>query len=397
MLFDRIQPLFSKLTEIFARGDLVQAKETALATLGLLGKVIDDEVLLKKIASQLVAQLGEPDPWLKAQAHCTVSRLNLFFSLRLLRRADRVVSFSLSSLQIVSFAHHHGKTPYKLFYPFFKGISIRLVESLVSAPSMLADFVSLVNETQENFLSTTLIHTIPQLVLLQRKDILQSISKIIRKTVPVILIDSLLEILCAVLLAPDAQTDRGFTFLVGLLGGAGLDRKGRVEKVTAGGLIQTSEPVKLLYTLVVELGDTDEKIVKRVSFNLNSLFLRVLLSLAFGELTSSFPSFSSSLCLLYPSQALRALSKAESRSKGFDRSSSGDLGDFLKPYMLGIISNVNELLQDGRGKKSVQEKIKVIRSLGVLMKEIGVTMATFSQQVSRVDEFDLLSLSLSLS
>ena len=71
---------------------------------------------------------------------------------------------------------------------------------------------------------------------------------------------------------------------------------------------------------------------------------------------------------------------------GYDSATSGDLGDFLKPYMLGIISNVNELLQDGRGKKTVQEKIKVIRSLGVLMKEIGVTMATFSQQVSPISK-----------
>ena len=80
-------------------------------------------------------------------------------------------------------------------------------------------------------------------------------------------------------------------------------------------------------------------------------------------------------------QALRALSKAESRTKGYDSASSGDLGDYLKPYMLGIISNVNELLQDSKGRKTVHDKIKVIRSLGVLMTQIGPMMATFSQQV----------------
>lgn len=82
---------------------------------------------------------------------------------------------------------------------------------------------------------------------------------------------------------------------------------------------------------------------------------------------------------------------------GYDSATSGDLGDFLKPYMLGIISNVNELLQDGRGKKTVQEKTKVIRSLGVLMKEIGVTMATFSQQVSPNPKLDLMRPSSQIS
>jgi hypothetical protein len=50
--------------------------------------------------------------------------------------------------------------------------------------------------------------------------------------------------------------------------------------------------------------------------------------------------------------------------------------------MLGIIWNVNELLQGAEGKKPVEEKIKVIRSLDALIRRIGVTMATFSQQVS---------------
>lgn len=51
--------------------------------------------------------------------------------------------------------------------------------------------------------------------------------------------------------------------------------------------------------------------------------------------------------------------------------------------MLAIISSMNETLQDGRGRKSVKDKIKVIRSIGVLVTKIGLTMTTFSQQVRR--------------
>lgn len=80
-------------------------------------------------------------------------------------------------------------------------------------------------------------------------------------------------------------------------------------------------------------------------------------------------------------QAEAALSKAEAKFKEVQPSSSLDLGEFLKPYMLGIISNINEVLQDVHGRKSVNDKIRVIRSLGALMRKIGDTMATFSQQV----------------
>ena len=72
-LFVRVKPLYTALTSVFGTGMPVQAKETALATLSLLGEAVEDEHFLRYISSQLVFQLGEPDPWLKAQAHCTVS------------------------------------------------------------------------------------------------------------------------------------------------------------------------------------------------------------------------------------------------------------------------------------------------------------------------------------
>lgn len=68
----RVRPLYVALTNVFGNGHNLQAKETALSTLGLLGQTVEDEGLLQKISSQLVSQLAEPDPWLKAQAHCAV-------------------------------------------------------------------------------------------------------------------------------------------------------------------------------------------------------------------------------------------------------------------------------------------------------------------------------------
>lgn len=102
-------------------------------------------------------------------------------------------------------------------------------------------------------------------MLEQRKDSLQAVSKIIGKEVPIILINNLLDVLTTVLKAsPEQKTDRGFAFLVGLLGVAGLDKKGRAEKITPARLMQMSEPVKLLYNLVLGLGELKTGVKKQV-------------------------------------------------------------------------------------------------------------------------------------
>lgn len=62
-------------------------------------------------------------------------------------------------------------------------------------------------------------------------------------------------------------------------------------------------------------------------------------------------------------------------------SQSADLGAFLKTYMLGLISHINDMLQDVQGKKPVEVKKKILRSLGVLMVQIGSAVASVAPQV----------------
>ena len=56
-------------------------------------------------------------------------------------------------------------------------------------------------------------------------------------------------------------------------------------------------------------------------------------------------------------------------------------GAFLKTYMLGIISDINDMLQDVQGKKSVTVKRKILRSLGALVSEIGPAINNVAPQV----------------
>ena len=63
------------------------------------------------------------------------------------------------------------------------------------------------------------------------------------------------------------------------------------------------------------------------------------------------------------------------------RASIGDLGAFLKFYMVGIISYLSEVLQDVQGKKSPAAKKQVIRSIDVLVQKVGPSMSSVSPQV----------------
>lgn len=49
--------------------------------------------------------------------------------------------------------------------------------------------------------------------------------------------------------------------------------------------------------------------------------------------------------------------------------------------MLGLISDINDMLQDVQGKKSVDTKKKILRSLGALVQQIGPMINHVSPQV----------------
>lgn len=57
------------------------------------------------------------------------------------------------------------------------------------------------------------------------------------------------------------------------------------------------------------------------------------------------------------------------------------LSTFLKAHMLGLISHINDMLQDVQGKKSVASKRKIIRGLGALILQIGPTITHAAPQV----------------
>lgn len=50
-------------------------------------------------------------------------------------------------------------------------------------------------------------------------------------------------------------------------------------------------------------------------------------------------------------------------------------------HMLGIMIHTNDVLQDARGKTSIDRKKQVMRSLGVLIERVGPTCSFVAPQV----------------
>lgn len=129
---------------------------------------------------------------------------------------------------------------------------------------MLADFVALINETQENFLSTTLIYTIPRIIVERRTSVLAAMSRLLHRRIDDLVIELLLETCYHLLMQPSEDTcDRGLAYLIEIFNEQ-MKANGGTKFQTVATLLKASEPMKLLCKFVVDLGDTRNEVAKQV-------------------------------------------------------------------------------------------------------------------------------------
>lgn len=179
----------------------------------------------------------------------------------------------------------------------------------------------------------TLRYTIPVLVMVSDRAALDSIASIVGVALGILLFDHAGDIISKIFLCD--RVDGSLDFLINMLAEL-TGQKVSVESV------MTSCAVPFIVSMVVELGDEDVRVVEN---------------------------------------AVNALNRAHSEFAREKRTTGPDLGSFLKPHMLGIISQLNERLHDLQGKKSVEEKQKIIRSISQLIARVGDSMSSFSPQV----------------
>lgn len=238
-------------------------------------------------------------------------------------------------MQLVGLAKHHHKTPYTLLSPFLDRISVLLADNIIRSPYMISETMQFIGSTRQNFLHTTLPHILPALVLSRNREALIHVASIVKQRLGRLFMDHTADILAQVFLHPQ-QTADSLDFLVDLIRSMTHGYSENEPRITVESLMGSCM-VDLMVILVVELGDQDKAVRRAAKLGL-------------------------------------------SKAMAYQRTGT-DLGAFLKPYMLGVISQLNDMLHDVLGKKSVEYKKKIIRSMGVLIKLVGDSMSSFSPQV----------------
>jgi serine/threonine-protein kinase ATR len=213
---------------------------------------------------------------------------------------------------------------------------VYLANNLIRAPDTVGETLQLIGLTRQNFFATTLQYTLPALVVDRNQAVINLIASIVKQTAGIIIVDYNAQILAKIFLS---SADGSLKFLVDLLHQL---TRGHVDKEISAASLMATCMVPLVVSLVVELGDEDQIVTR---------------------------------------DATAALLRAQQALNG--EVYGADLGAFLKPHMLGVISHMNEMLHDIQGRKSVEHKRKIIRSLGALIKLVGDSMASFSPQVCR--------------
>lgn len=61
--------------------------------------------------------------------------------------------------------------------------------------------------------------------------------------------------------------------------------------------------------------------------------------------------------------------------------SKEDIEAFFKEHMLGVISTLNDMLQEVHGRQTVETKQKILRSFGEFAKLVGPSIANVAPQV----------------
>ncbi|KAH9179575.1 hypothetical protein EDB89DRAFT_2110934 [Lactarius sanguifluus] len=306
----RAEGVFDKFYELL-RDARDPVKETVLITVGRVGRVTTDNFLSVAI-SCLISRLADPNPALKGIAY----------------------------MQLMSLARFYGKTPYKLLDPYIGEIARYLITQWPHQPALLLETCRLVSQEPAEFISGTLVHTLPFLFASCNNAVIEKIAQIMGLFPSNLFLDFSKDILTQVFLLPEkTQTDNALEFIL------------QVMPTPSGGSINAQTLVRsctseLLGTFVFLLGSEDPKKVN---------------------------------------EAMQALCKLEGilpSSKGRKKAPpEGGIGRSLKSNILGLISYLVDKLQGVQGRETMAAKQQTLRGFGALVTHVGPEISIVAPQI----------------
>ncbi|KAG2115849.1 uncharacterized protein F5147DRAFT_751291 [Suillus discolor] len=258
--------------------------------------------------------------------HCLISQLG----------QDNHVLKGLAYTQLLEIAKAQMKSPYILVSPYLSQVATFVVSRKCTNPMLIFEMCRFLSVHPADFITVTLPKTLPYLFANSEAKIIEEISEDLRRTILSLFMEHSHQILAYVYQQHGpAQTTRSLTFIKNIIF-RGAESKS--ADLTVRGMVQSCV-VALLAELVVVLGHENEE--------------RAALAV----------------------DALRKVQRSVTDNTELEMSL------FLKMYMLGIVSNLNEMLQDVHGKKSFPAKKQILRGLGVLIVQIGPLVNEVSPQI----------------
>ncbi len=156
----------------------------------------------------------------------------------------------------MSLARFYGKTPYKLLDPYIGEIARYLITHWLHQPALLLETCRLISQEPAEFISGTLIHTLPLLFASCNSVVVDKIAQSLGLFPSKLFLDFSKEILTQVFLLPEkTQTDNALAFILQIMPTPGsINAQTLVRSCTA----------ELLGTFVFLLGSEDPKKVNEV-------------------------------------------------------------------------------------------------------------------------------------
>ena len=248
----------------------------------------------------------------------------------------------------------------RIFTPFWRTIAVTVVKDLQSRPQIAQQVSELLGTSVAEFLNLTQVYTIPHLVMTKKMDILQRVADASNLDIWSLCIDrtNMAAIIAYIMLQP--SQDIATLVMVSLRAAdPGFQSIDLTELLKA-------EPVSLAVHLLKAAEDDD--ILKR------------------PRVAPSFDDLGNQLKTLQALQALNFLANTAHGKPGSTRSSarkSDHIGPFFDFHVLGIMTQLAEVINDGKGPQPLAEKR---RCLGAIRQMILLSKSHISNglpQVSR--------------
>ncbi|KAJ7228144.1 hypothetical protein GGX14DRAFT_547392 [Mycena pura] len=256
--------------------------------------------------------------------------------------SSNLVLRGTACMQIIAVADHHNKSVLATMLPYFDQIAPFLILRMCTHPELFVEACRMMHVLPEDFISTTLSRTLPHIFAACEVKVMEAIGKALNSKPSTLLLNHSPEILAHLFLLPGpGKTEKALSCLLSVLTDSAHQKEIDLHSVVKSSIVQ------LIAQLVIVMGDEEP-----------------------GTANNAIP-------------ALKKVERAmmDSGNSKSDQHSKSDLPTFLKTYMLGVVSYVNDMLRDGRGKIAVPVKRRVLRSLGLMVKLIGPAISTVAPQI----------------